>query len=242
MEPEPKNWEALFPPTFDGAAGLQRRLARVVVDRDEFSPPRLVGGADLSYDRSSGLFLAAVVCLDGKSGALVEVGRHVGRIAFPYVPGFLSMREGPGLIRALEGMRHRPDLLICDGHGRAHPRRLGLASHVGVALDLPTIGVAKSRLTGRHREPGARRGCSVALVDGEEIIGRVVRTRTGVRPVFVSVGHRVSLRSAVRICLKWARPYRLPEPTRLAHGEVSGMRRDLTRTIREPPGCDGGVE
>jgi deoxyribonuclease V len=144
----------------------------------------------------------------------------------PYVPGFLSFREGPAVVEAFRRLELRPDVLICDGHGRAHPRRLGLASHVGVALGVPTIGVGKSRLVGSHREPSPRRGAATRLVDGNEVIGLVLRTREGVKPVFVSVGHQVELAEAKRLVLHLARPTRLPEPQRRAHHEVSRMRRD----------------
>jgi deoxyribonuclease V len=187
---------------------------------------RLVAGADVSYDRGSPTLYAAVVVLDASSLEVVDVGRVTLRAEFPYVPGYLSFRELPPLLAAFEKLRLRPELVLCDGHGRAHPRRLGLACHLGVALDLPTIGCAKSRLVGEHREPGARRGAHAALRDDGETIGEVLRTRDGVAPVYVSVGHRVSLATARRLVLRFTPRYRLAEPIRAAHAEVNRLRLD----------------
>ena len=142
-------------------------------------------------------------------------------VAFPYVPGLLSFREVPALLEALDRLHARPDLILCDGHGYAHPRRFGLACHLGLWLDVPAIGVAKSRLTGRHEEPGPAKGDLAWLRAGSgarpsERIGAVLRTRERVKPVYVSAGHRVSLRTAVALTLACTARYRLPEPTRLA--------------------------
>jgi deoxyribonuclease V len=144
------------------------------------------------------------------------------RTRFPYAPGYLSFRETPALLAALAGLRRRPDLILCDGQGLAHPRRFGLASHLGVLLDVPTIGVAKSRLVGTHGPVPEARGAWVPLRDGAETIGAVLRTRAGARPVYVSVGHRVSLETAVETVLRCAPRYRLPEPVRRAHVLASG--------------------
>jgi deoxyribonuclease V len=138
-------------------------------------------------------------------------------ITFPYVPGLLAFREGPVVLAALEQVSDPPDVLLFDGQGLAHPRRLGLATHIGVLLDRPSIGCAKSRLCGEHEEPPAERGGWVPLRDGDEVIGGVVRTRAGVRPVYVSVGHRVDLETAVSLVVACCTRYRLPEPTRRAH-------------------------
>ena len=187
---------------------------------------RLVAGADVSYDRSSPALYAAVVVLDAESLEVAEVARATRRAEFPYVPGYLSFRELPPLLAAFERLRLRPDLVLCDGHGRAHPRRFGLACHLGIALDLPTIGCAKSRLVGEHREPGARRGAHAALRDGPEVIGEVLRTRVGVAPVYISVGHRVNLATARRLVLRLTPRFRIPEPIRAAHAEVNRLRRE----------------
>ncbi len=184
-----------------------------------------MAGADVSYDRGSPTLFAAVVVLDAATLEPIEAAGVRARALFPYVPGYLSFRELPPLLEAFARLRTRPDLLIADGHGFAHPRRFGIACHLGVELGLPTLGCAKSRLVGTHREPGARRGSRVQLRDGDEVIGRVVRTREGVKPVFVSVGHRISLETACRWVLRLAPRYRLPEPVRAAHDEVNRLRR-----------------
>ncbi|GAB4368297.1 MAG: endonuclease V [Acidobacteriota bacterium] len=214
-----------FPQSLEGAAALQQRLAAMVRERPLPDRPARVAGADLSYDAARGLLFAAVVVLDGRDGRLLETGRHVGPVRVPYVPGFLSFREGPAILAALAQLSAPPDVLLCDGQGRAHPRRFGLACHLGVATGLPTVGVAKSRLCGTFRPPGRRRGCRTRLVDRGEIVGAVLRTRDGVRPLFVSVGHLVTLDDACRLVLRWARGLRLPEPVRLADREVARMRR-----------------
>ncbi len=195
-------------------------------ERDEPRPVRLVAGADVSYDRGSPVLFAAVVLLDAGSLEPVEAAGVCERARFPYVPGYLSFREIPAVLAAFAKLKGRPDLLVCDGQGRAHPRRFGLACHLGVLLDLPTLGCAKSRLVGRHREPGVRRGAHVQLRDGGEVIGEVVRTREGVKPVYVSVGHRITLATARRQVLRLAPRTRLPEPIRAAHGEVNRLRRE----------------
>jgi deoxyribonuclease V len=196
---------------------------------------RLVAGADVSYDRGSPVLYAAVVVFDADSLEIVEIGAATLRVTFPYVPGYLSFRELPPLLAAFEKLRTRPDLVLCDGHGRAHPRRFGLACHLGVALDLPTIGCAKSRLVGEHREPGTRRGAHTRLRDGGEGIGEVLRTREGVAPVYVSVGHRVSLATARRLVLRFSPCFRVAEPIRAAHAEVNRLRRERTGESPEGP-------
>jgi deoxyribonuclease V len=215
----------LFPESLEGASRLQARLAAEVTEQPFRERPRLVAGADMAFDRRRGIGFAAVVTVEPRSGRIVEVGRFSGPVRVPYVPGFLSFREGRAILKAWSELTQPPDLLICDGHGRAHPRRFGVACHLGVALDTPVIGVAKSRLVGEHRDPGTRRGCAVRLHHRGETIGFVVRTRDGVRPVFVSVGHRVTLEDAKRLVLALAHRYRLPEPQRLADREVARMRR-----------------
>ncbi|MHC4825216.1 MAG: deoxyribonuclease V [Planctomycetota bacterium] len=211
------------------AQRLQVRLRDAVIETDGGGRVRLVAGADISFERGGTRLHAAVVVLDVNGLEVVEVATACAEARFPYVPGYLSFREAPPVIEAFERLRHAPDLLICDGQGRAHPRRLGLACHLGLWLDLPTIGCAKTRLIGTHREPGRRRGCHTRLLDGGEVVGEVVRTRSGVKPVFVSVGHRVSLHTARAWVLKLAR-YRIPEPVRAAHLEVNRRRRVSCRS------------
>lgn len=186
----------------------------------------LIAGADVSYDRRAPHLFAAVVLWDPRRGEVVEVAGARAPARFPYVPGYLSFRELPAVLGAFASLRAAPQLIVADGQGLAHPRRFGLACHLGVLLDVPTIGCAKSRLIGTHREPGPRRGAHTRLLDGGECIGEAVRTRTGVKPVYVSVGHRVGLESARRWILRLAGRYRLPEPIRAAHREVNRLRRE----------------
>ena len=201
-----------------------------MVERPDPRPLRLVAGADVSFTRRSPELYAAVVVLDLESGEVVERRGVRAAARFPYVPGYLSFREVPALLRAFDRLSRVPDLVVADGHGRAHPRRFGLACHLGLLLDLPTLGCAKSPLVGAYREPGTRRGAHTQLVHEGEVVGSVLRTRTGVRPVFVSVGHRIDLESARRAVMRLARRYRLPEPTRAAHGEVNRIRRNAEAT------------
>jgi deoxyribonuclease V len=143
-------------------------------------------------------------------------------VSFPYVPGLLAFREGPVVLAALEQLMDRPDVLMFDAQGLAHPRRMGLAAHLGILLDIPAVGCAKSRLCGEHVSPGEGKGAWAALKDGDEVIGAVVRTRSRVRPVYVSIGHRVDLETAVSLVLSCAPRYRLPEPIRWAHRVAGG--------------------
>jgi deoxyribonuclease V len=173
------------------------------------------------------LALASIVVLTFPELEVVESSEGAAPLDFPYIPGLLSFREMPAILAAWARLTVRPDVLLCDAHGVAHPRGFGLASHLGVALDLPTIGCAKSRLFGTHRLPAAAKGRSVPLRHPQDgsVLGAVVRTRTGVRPIYVSIGHLVDLPFAVRTVLRCARRFRLPEPTRLAHLAVTAARR-----------------
>ena len=201
------------------AAALQRQLAGDVEERPLPGPVRVVAGTDVSYSRGEDVLDAVVVLLAFPS--LAPLGHIVVRGAprFPYVPGFLSFRELPPLLECFARLEVTPDVVICDGQGRAHPRRFGLACHLGWWLDAPVFGCAKSRLLGVARTPGRRRGASTRLIDERagELLGRVVRTRDGVSPVFVSTGHAITLAESVRLTLACARRARLPEPTRQAH-------------------------
>ena len=215
-----------FDLTIPEARALQERLRSRVREAELPDVLRRVAGADVSYDRGGPILFAAVVVLDPATFEVIESVGVQSRARFPYVPGYLSFREVPPLLEAFAKLTRVPDLLVCDGQGRAHPRRFGLACHLGVLLDLPAIGCAKTRLVGTHREPGPRRGAHVRLLEAGECVGEVVRTREGVRPVYVSVGHRVSLPTARRLVLRLTRGYRLPEPTRAAHAEVNRLRRE----------------
>jgi deoxyribonuclease V len=207
------------------AIAVQRRLAASVSVEPLRGRPHLVAGVDAAFSRDGEHCIGGVVLWDLKAGAVAE--RHVAfrALAFPYVPGLLSFREAPALLAALRKLRRAPEVLMCDGHGLAHPRRFGIACHLGVLADLPSVGCAKSRLIGSHRDPAARRGSRQPLRDGGESVGAVLRTRSGVKPVFVSVGHRCDLASAERLVLACGARYRLPEPTRLADQLVAAAKR-----------------
>lgn len=212
----------------DEARALQPRLAEKVLDQTTFDPAAVetVAGVDVAFRK--GVAHAAVVVLSYPD--LRPVDKAVGQatVTFPYVPGLLTFREGPSVLQALERLTTWPDLLIFDGQGVAHPRRIGLAAHIGVILDHPSIGCAKSRLIGTYDEPGGAVGDWTPLTDKGETIGAVVRTRAKVKPLFVSTGHRVDLATAVAVVLGCTRGYRLPETTRLAHKLASetGQRRE----------------
>jgi deoxyribonuclease V len=173
-----------------------------------------VAGLDVAYDGDR--LAAAVVVLDAEDLAVRDTAVVRGRAAFDYVPGLFAFREAPALLEALDRLTVRPDVLVCDGHGRAHPRRFGLASHLGVLSDLPSIGVGKTKLLGDWEPVGEERGDSSPLVDDGETVGAVLRTRTGVKPVFVSAGHRMDLESACALTLALTPRHRLPEATRAA--------------------------
>ncbi|MBI4340232.1 MAG: deoxyribonuclease V [Chloroflexi bacterium] len=205
------------------ARAIQVRLAgQVSQASDAASSPRFVAGADLSPPDGEGVVSAAVVVLRLPDLAVAEVRVAQGVPAFPYIPGLLSFREAPLVLSALERLATQPDLLLADGQGLAHPRRFGLACHLGLLADLPTIGCAKSVLVGRHGPLGSERGAWVSLEHQGEVVGAAVRTRAGVRPLYVSVGHRIDLATAVRWALACCTRYRMPEPTRLAHLAAAG--------------------
>jgi deoxyribonuclease V len=208
------------------AVALQQELRKRLILRDEglADPVRSVAGADISYDRGSDLFFAAVVVLSHPGLELLEEATHSARVTFPYIPGLLSFREGPPLLGAFAKLTHLPDVILFDGQGIAHPRGFGLACHLGLLLDRPAIGCAKSRLVGTHGAVGDTRGDWTGLWEGKKRIGTVLRTRTGIKPVFVSPGHRISLESAVALTLSCCRGYRLPEPVRQAHRAVNRLR------------------
>jgi deoxyribonuclease V len=197
------------------AVAIQRRLRGLVRPEAEVALERvrIVVGVDASY---KDVARAAVVALSFPALEVVETAVAVRAIPFPYVPGLLSFREAPAVLDALAKLRARPDVLIFDGQGLAHPRRLGLASHLGVYLDLPSVGCAKSRLVGRYDEPGPNMGDRAPLVDHGEVVGVALRTKPRTNPLFVSVGHKIDLETAVALVLACLRGYRLPEPTRLA--------------------------
>jgi len=209
------------------ARAIQRQLASRVRQVPLAGAPRFVAGLDAAFSRDDRHCLAAVVVWDLREQEVVEQHVAVRLLTFPYVPGLLSFREGPAVLAALRQLRILPDVIIYDGHGLAHPRRFGVACHVGVLLNRPTIGCAKSRLVGTHREPRSRRGSYAPLLDDGQVIGSVLRTQDGINPVFVSVGHLIDLRAAQQIVLACAIRYRLPEPIRLADQLVGAARRAM---------------
>jgi deoxyribonuclease V len=208
------------------AREIQLGLARRVSTESKVVDPRLIAGIDISAPDAQGLARGAVVVLRYPELRVVEVKEAQSRIGFPYVPGLLSFREAPLIMAACEKLCNFPDLVLVDGQGVAHPRRFGLASHVGLILDLPTVGCAKSILCGAHQPVGEEAGSQSELLDKGELIGAALRTKARVKPIYVSVGHRINLASALEWVMKCCRGYRLPEPTRLAHLAAGGM---LTR-------------
>lgn len=204
------------------AKALQLELAERVIAETTFDPSgvQTVGGVDVSIHK--GMARAAVVVLKLTDLKPVDCAVSEAPATFPYIPGLLTFREGPIVLRTLERLTIWPDLLIFDGQGIAHPQRIGLAAHMGVILDHPSIGCAKSRLTGSHAEPGDEVGDWEPLTDDREVIGAVVRSRAGVKPLYVSIGHRVDLITAIDLVLQCTRGYRLPETTRYAHRVAGG--------------------
>ncbi len=209
-----------WPRSEDEAVAVQDSLRDQVLVRNEAPAPGLPGtrvaGVDVAYDDERDLVAAAAVVLDAATLTVTDRATARGHVTFPYVPGLLAFREIPAVLEALRGLRRAPDLVVCDGYGLAHPRRFGLAAHLGVLTGLPALGVAKSPFVFRHGEVGQERGDAASLLDGEEEVGRALRTRQGVKPVFVSVGHRLSLDAACAHTLHLARHVRLPETTRHA--------------------------
>lgn len=206
--------------TPEAARELQNRLRSQVVTADRFGTINTVAGVDIGLKRD--IARASVVVLSFPELQVVDIEVAECPVRFSYIPGLLSFREIPPLLTAFDRLKTEPDLVIVDGQGIAHPRRFGLASHLGLILDKPTIGCAKSRLCGRYEEPEQEQGAYTYLTDKGEVIGAVVRTRTNVRVVYVSIGHRISLDSARTWTLACCRGYRLPETTRYAHNAASG--------------------
>lgn len=204
------------------AIAIQQQLHGEVVREDRLGPVRHVAGVDVGFEEGGGITRAAVAVLGFPSLELVDRAIFRSPTRFPYVPGLLSFREVPAVIGALEKLAVIPDLLLCDGQGIAHPRRFGIASHLGVLCGIPSIGVAKTRLIGEPVEPPDQRGASVPLLDHGETIGAILRSRPGVKPLYISIGHRISLATALDYVMACVTRYRLPETTRWAHRLASG--------------------
>lgn len=204
------------------ARSIQLRLAGLVSRTDEGIQPALVAGVDISAPRFQGKVRGTIVVLSYPGLEIAETGTVEEAVRFPYVPGLLSFRESPIILAACEKLKRKPDLIFVDGHGLAHPRRCGIACHLGLLLDIPTIGCAKSLLCGSHGMLGAGAGSTAAIEHDGDVVGMAVRTRANVRPVYVSIGHRVDLAAAVSWVMNCSRGHRIPEPTRLAHIAASG--------------------
>ena len=205
---------------------IQEELREKLILEDAPEAPKTIAGVDVSYSRARDLLFSAIVVLDAGSLEPVEIATASLQPVFPYVPGLLTFREGPVVLEAYERLRGEPDLLMFDGQGIAHPRGLGLASHIGVLLDRPSVGCAKSRLLGEYKEPKQKRGSMRTLSVGRKKVGVVLRTKDRTKPLFVSPGHRVSVDTAARRVLEAGKGYRLPEPTRLAHIAAERAKRE----------------
>lgn len=218
-----------FDLTFPQAKAVQQRLAEEVIVRGgpKGSEIQIVAGCDCAFDRKTKQAFGALVVFKFPEMERFEVITAHRQTRFPYVPGYLSFRELEVLIDLFEKLRSPPDLVLVDGQGIAHPRRIGLASHLGLFLELPTIGCAKSRLTGETTEPGIEKGEWTPIYDKEEIIGTLLRTRTSVKPMFISPGHRVGIERARELALACTTKYRMPEPTRIADKEVARYKREV---------------
>lgn len=207
------------------AIDIQRMISRKVVASDSFSEIKTVAGADVSFNKGEDVGYAGVVVMAYPDLKVIETKCVQMRITFPYVPGLLAFREAPLLLSAFKLIEQEPDLVIFDGQGLAHQRRAGIASHIGVLLDKPSIGCAKTRLVGEYVEPELVRGSYSDLVHNGQVVGAVLCTKDGVEPVFVSAGHLVGLKTAIGFVLSCSNGYRLPEPTRQAHLTVNDYRR-----------------
>lgn len=227
----PEKW--LYPADLAEARLVQKTLAEQVIVEDCFGLVQQLGGTDVSNNPRDpeGLIYASVITVAPSTLQVTETACERYRSEFPYIPGFLGFRESPALVKAYQQLTLKPDLLLVDGHGISHPRGLGIASHLGVLLDCPTIGVAKSILVGKpEREPGNSQGDWTPLIWKGKVLGAVLRTKTNVSPLYISAGHRISLPSAIEWVLRCLTRYKLPEPTRQAHRAANDCRlqSDLT--------------
>ena len=204
------------------AVKLQKALCSRLILEDRFGETRSVAGVDVGFENNGSITRAAVSVLRFPSLEPIESALFRCKTTFPYIPGLLSFREIPAILQALSQLQHRPDMLLCDGQGYAHPRRLGIACHLGLLTDIPSIGVAKSRLIGQHAEPPNRKGAWSPLIDKEETIGAVLRTRVNVKPLYISPGHMIGLESSIDMVMACITRFRLPETTRASHKLASG--------------------
>lgn len=222
------------------ALDIQAQLAARVSRTSEVDTPRFIAGVDISTGRKQGIATGAVVVVRYPEMKPVEVKTVRQKLSLPYIPGLLSFREAPLVLAACEKLAVTPDLILVDGQGIAHPRRMGLASHLGLFLDIPTIGCAKSRLCGTHGELGTEPGSYAELMANEEVIGAALRTKLNVKPIYVSIGHKIDLEMAIYWVLECCRGYRIPEPARLAHLAAGGSLNEkdmVTSGVEYPTKC-----
>ena len=206
-----------WPSSTSEAREIQEKFRSQVVRTSVVHDVSRVAGVDIGFENHGKVTRAAIVVLDFENLTLIEKQIVRAKTSFPYVPGYLSFREIPAALKGFEKLKNTPDLILCDGQGIAHPRRFGLACHLGLWTDIPCIGVAKSRLIGSYQEPASKKGSWKPLMDKEEVIGAVLRTRDNVSPLFISIGHLVDLPTAINYTLRCTTKYRLPETTRWAH-------------------------
>lgn len=211
------------------AIKIQKDLKSNISLKKSFSKIEKIAGADVSYYQNN--MIAGVIIFEFPNLKIIESQSFISPVNFPYVPGLLTFREGPSLLEAFKKVKNEPDVILFDGQGIAHPRRMGIATHLGLFLDKPTIGCAKSRLSGKYTSVGEKKGDYALLKEGEEILGAVLRTRREVKPIFISPGHKINLPNSIEIVLKCIIKYRLPLPVREAHIFVNQIRNNLTTTI-----------
>ncbi len=220
--------------TYREAINIQQTLREKLILDDKNMPDKIrtIAGADISYSRGDNIFFAAVVLFEFPSMEVIEETSFTQRVTFPYIPGLLTFREGPPLLKAFEKLRNVPDVAIFDGQGIAHPRGLGLASHMGLLLDIPAIGCAKTRLVGQYSNVRNERGGYSYLILEDRVVGTVLRTKKNVKPVFISQGHKIGLQRSVEIILSSCTGYKLPEPVRKAHLAVNRIRMKMTTSVK----------
>jgi deoxyribonuclease V len=217
-----------YKPLYEEALAIQRELQKRVIKQNGFREINTIAGVDLAQIHGGKQQICGILVYSFPELIEIERSSAIVRVVFPYIPGLLAFREGPAIIGTLKQLKQKPDILMVDGQGIAHPRRCGIASHVGVILDIPTIGVAKTRLYGKFDEPGEMRGDWTELSSHSgESIGAVLRTKNNTRPVFVSIGHKIDLKTSIRVTLRCANGFRIPEPTRQADIFVTQLKRKM---------------
>jgi deoxyribonuclease V len=217
-----------YKPLYEEALAIQRELQKRVIKQNGFREINTIAGVDLAQIHGGKQQICGILVYSFPELIEIERSSAIVRVVFPYIPGLLAFREGPAIIGTLKQLKQKPDILMVDGQGIAHPRRCGIASHVGVILDIPTIGVAKTRLYGKFDEPGDMKGDWTELNSNSgESIGAVLRTKRGIKPVFVSIGHKIDLKTSIEVTLKCTIGFRLPEPTRQADIFVTQLKRKM---------------